>query len=302
MRRVLVGVLAAVLACTGLAGIPASAAFAMPRIHLTGGAPEVSRTYTATPSDPWPDDVTPHYQWFRGDHDQNHDSFVPIDGATGQSYTLVDADHYNTVLVEVTAYRDGSPIGRRSSAPSNWILYNMAPPVLSGVPRVGHTITATPGPWATEWWVTLSWRRTGVDIPGETGWTYRARPADAGKEISILAIGEYEYPNGVHPIDRYASRIRIRWSTRSILRGASSQRGRLNLTAIAYAAGADQSSVRGRLRVYDGTRLVRSAWLSGGRKKVSLSHLRRGRHQVRMVFETNRVFAGSSVTRTFTVR
>ena len=83
----------------------------------------------------------------------------------------------------------------------------MTPPVLTGKPHVGQTITAHVGAWAKEWHVNYFWRRTGRNIAGERGLAYRARAADAGKEISILAYGDYHYPDGVHPIDRYASRV-----------------------------------------------------------------------------------------------
>jgi hypothetical protein len=281
----------------------ANASAPLPRILLTGGAAQVSRTYTATASDgEWPEGSELSYQWYRGDHDGDADSFVPIAGATNQTYKLTDDDHWNTVKVVVQAFDGSTLVAERSSAATNWIMYNMAPPVLHGVPHVGQTITATLGVWATEWDTTLTWRRTSVPIPGENGLTYKARPADAGKEISLLALGEYEFPNGVHPIDRYASWMRIRWGTKSILRGSSPRRGVLRLTTIAYAAGADQSTVRGHVSVYDGKRRISQFWVPGGRKIVNLRGLRKGRHTIRMVFDQNAWFDASQTRRVFAVR
>jgi len=168
---------------------------------------------------------------------------------------------------------------------------------------VGQLITATLGPWVEDWHYSLTWRNTGVPIPGASGRTYRARPADAGKEISLLAYGEFVYPNGVHPIDRYASRMRIRWATRSIMRGASRSHGVLRLTAIAYAAGAKQSTVRGKVTLLDGSRQVSQFWVprGRGRKVLTLRHLSAGVHRFTMVFEQNPWFDASRSTRSFRV-
>ena len=284
--------------------VPANAAEPLPRVLLTGGAAQVSRTYTATISDDgeWPSHTELRYQWYRGDHDATADSFVPIQGAQGQSYKLTDDDHWSTIKVIVQAVDGSSVVAEKSSATTNWIMYNMAPPVLLGVPHVGQLITAKLGIWSTEWWTTLTWRRTSVPIPGVNGLSYRARPADAGKEISLLAYGEYEFANGVHPIDRYASWMRIRWATKSILRGTSPKRGVLRLTVIPYAAGANQSTVRGRVSLYDGQRRVARFWVPKGRKVVQLKGLRKGRHNMRMVFEQNPWFDASSGRRAFAVR
>ncbi len=282
---------------------PAEAAEPMPRILLKGGAAQVSRTYTATPAGrAYPSATVKRYQWYRGDRDADPNSFAPIPGATGQRYTLRDADHTHTVKVVVKAVRNGRVVGETSSATSNWIMLNMAPPVLHGVGLVGERINATLGPWAQEWRTRLWWRRTGVNIPGQNGLSYRARPADAGKEISLLAIGDHRFANGVYAIDRYAARMRIKWGTRAILKGTSKGPGRLGITAISYAKGAKQSGVRGRLAIYDGNRMIKRTWLRGGRKVVRFKHLRPGYHQIKMVFVSNPWYAGSRVTRTFHVR
>lgn len=285
-----------------LAG-PVQAAEPMPRILLKGGAAQVSRTYTATPvGRAYPSSTVRKYQWYRGNKQAEPSSFAAIPGATGQRYTLRQVDHRHTVKVVVKAVRNGRVVGQASSATSNWIMHNMAPPVLHGKGLVGERITATLGPWADEWRTRLWWRRTGVNIPGQTGLSYRARPADAGKEISLLAIGDYRFPNGVYAIDRYAARMRIKWGTRAILKGASKGPGRLGITAISYAKGAKQSGVRGRLAIYDGDKLVKRTWLRGGRKVVRFNNLRPGYHQIKMVFVSNPWYAGTRTTRTFHVR
>ena len=282
---------------------PAGAAAAMPNILLKGGAATVGYTYTATPSGrAYPAGSTPRYQWYRGAKDANEYSFEAIPGATSQRYTVRDADHMRTLKVVVRAVQGGSTVGQSSSPASNYVLWRMTPPALTGVPHVGRTITAHVGAWADEWNVKYYWRRTGNNIAGQNGLSYRTRAADAGKEISILAYGDYHYPNGVHPIDRYASRVRINWATRAILKGTSPAKGKLGITAISYAQGAKQSTVRGRLAIYDGSRMIKRTWLNGGRKVVKFKGLRSGTHNIKMVFVSNPWFAGSRVTKTFHVR
>ncbi len=302
-RSLIAGLLTALVSSLLLIAAPAGAAAAMPVILLKGGAAVVGYTYTATPTTrAYPSGSSPRYQWYRGDKQASDYSFQAIPGATGQRYTVKDADHMHTLQVRVTAVRNGSVVGQTVSSPSNFVLLRMTPPVLTGVSTVGQTITAHVGAWAKEWNVKYYWRRTGVNIAGQNGLTYRTRPADAGKEISILALGTYHYADGVVPIDRFASRMRINWGTKAILKGASPAKGRLGITAIAYAAGAKQSTVRGRLAIYDGSRMIKRTWLRGGRKVIRFSHLRSGTHSIKMVFVSNPFFAGSRTVRTFKVR
>ena len=282
------------------AAVPASATDPL-RVLLTGvpprsAAPTRPRSMAPGLSLRAPLPVVPRRQ---GRHDRQLPAY------RGRHQPAVQADRrrpreHGQGLVE--AYDGYTRVAEKASGASNWIMYNMAPPVLSGVPHVGQTIKATLGPWYTEWWTTLTWRNTSVPIPGQNGLTYTARPADAGKEISLLAIGEYEFPNGVHPIDRYAAWMRIRWATKSIMRGTSPSRGVLRLTVIAYAAGAVQSNVHGHVSLYDGTRRVSQFWVPKGRKVVQIKGLRRGRHNIRMVFDKNSWFDASRSTRAFAVR
>ena len=290
----------AMVASALLIASPAHAA--MPRILLKGGAAVVGFTWTATAyGRSYPSGSSPRYQWYRGDMDNDPDSYRPIAGATGKRYKVRTADHHKRIKVKVKAVRNGRVVGQQSSAPSNYVLWRMQPAVLSGTPQVGHTIKATLGRWTEDWRVRLYWRRTGNNIRGENGLTYRTRAADAGKEISLLVMADKRYPNGVYALDRRASRMRINWGTRSILKGTSPSRGRLGLTAIVYAAGTRQSTVRGRLAIYDGRRMIKRTWLRGGRKVVRFSGLRAGKHNIKMVFVSNPWFAGSRRTRTFYV-
>ena len=285
-----------------LTGAPAAQAYmAMPVIRLTGGAAEVTATYTAsTPDYTWPSGVTPRYSWLRGDKDGDVDSFAPIYGATNQRYTLTEADHAHTIRVQIRAIRDGEVVGERMSPSSNWVMYEITPPVLSGEGLVGSTITGKLGIWATEWDVTLWWRRGENILPDTNRLTYKAVAADAGKSISLVGLGEYEFPNGVHPIDRRVTHQRIRWEQHLALK-ASSSKGNLNVIMNSYAVRATQVKGSGSVTLYDGPRVLKKFWLTG-RRLMTFKGLHKGGHNLKLVFPENNFFTGKTVSTTVTVK
>lgn len=294
----LIGLLASVF----LTLVPAQAAMAMPSVILTGGAAEVERTYTAsTPGYKFASDINLRYQWYRGDHDATSSSYVPISGATGQRYTLRDVDHWNTVKVLVTAMRNGNVAGQRYSSSSNWIMYDVKAPILSGSGLVGHTVTGTLGIWATEWDVTVWWRRGTYIIPNTNSLSYKMKPQDAGKSMSLVGLGEHEFPNGVHPIDRDVTHISCRWGTQAFLSGRSTAPHKLNLVASARAAMAHKVQARGHVVVYSGKRVVKRTFVNGHRT-IKLTGLSKGPHKITMLFKRSQSFASTITSRTFVVR
>ena len=273
----------------------------MPRVLLKGGAAKLPNLH-GNPDQPLP---------------QRHDAPLPVvprgpprqcqqlprhQRSNRAQLQLKGADHRYTAKVVVRAVRNGHVVGTRDSAAFqlDHVQHGSSRALGREPGRPCHHREA--GHLVDRGWTKLWWRRTGNPIAGQNGLKYRVRPADAGKEISLLAIGEYEFPNGVHPIDRYAARSGWSGAPKPSCRGASPAPGRLGITAISYAAGAKQSIVRGRLAIYDGSRLVKRTYLKGGRKVIRFSGMRRGTHNIKMVFVSNPWFAGSRVTRTFTVR
>ncbi|KQP13175.1 cadherin domain-containing protein [Pseudorhodoferax sp. Leaf267] len=126
------------------------------------------------------------YQWVRGGTD--------IDGATGTSYQLVDADVGQPVSVRVS-WRDG--FGTAESLPSAAVgpvaNVNDAPtgaPVVAGTPREGETLVANVAAIAdADGLGTFSyqWLRDNVAIAGATDDAYTLGDADVGALISVRA-------------------------------------------------------------------------------------------------------------------
>lgn len=280
---------------------PAEARMRMPQIRLTGGGPTVTATYTAsTPGYRFARGVTPRYQWYRGASSGKTSTFRAIPRANKKRYTLKMADHGHSIRVAIRAVRNGKAIGRRLSPSSNRILHEVKAPKLSGIGQVGKTITGKLGVWSKEWRTSVYWRRGAARIPGANSLRYRARPADAGKSISLVGLGQYRFPNGVHAIDRRVTHKRIRWTQRLILK-ASSSRGKLFVTMNSYARRASQVRGNGKVFLYDGSRVIKSFRLNG-RRVMTFRGLRKGRHNLKVSFPTNNFFVGAKATRSVIVR
>jgi 5-hydroxyisourate hydrolase-like protein (transthyretin family) len=77
-------------------------------------------------------------------------------------------------------------------------VFNTSVPTIVGTPKVGRTLTSTPGSWTPNG-VSFSyqWTANGSPIAGATGATYRAHPAVVGKTIALQVSGlRSGYPSG----------------------------------------------------------------------------------------------------------
>ena len=210
------------------------------------------------------------------------------------------ADHGHRVKVAIRAVRRGKTIGRRLSPSSNRILHEVKAPKLSGIGLVGNTIKGRLGVWSKEWHTSVYWRRGAARIPGATSLRYRAKPADAGRSISLVGLGQYRFPNGVHAIDRRVTHKRIRWTQRLILK-ASSSRGKLFVTMKSHARRASQ--VRGTRQGVPLRRSTRPEELPTCRAKGhDLPRAAQGQAHPQAVVPTNNFFVGAKVTRSVIVR
>lgn len=125
--------------------------------------------------------ATLHRGWLRdGD---------PIRGANGRDYRPVLADLGHRLSYVVVATRPGyatQVLTSRALLVGRGQLKPGAPPRITGVPKVGRLLRASPGRWAPAPTVTsYQWVRSGVAIRGATGPTYRCKGADRNHGIRV---------------------------------------------------------------------------------------------------------------------
>ena len=127
--------------------------------------------------------VTTTYQWQRDG--------VGISGATGTSYTLVNADFGKSITVRATGKAPGYIDGFSTSIPisptSGDAIANVTAPTITGSPvAVGSRLTGNRGTWPTTYGTlsyTYAWLRDGAPIEGATSTNYTPVAADIGTDI-----------------------------------------------------------------------------------------------------------------------
>ena len=139
--------------------------------------------------------ITYTYAWRRCD--TNGNNCVTIGGATSPTYTLIAADVGSKVYSLVTATNSAGSASQRSYLSATALLgppVNTVRPMLSGVAKVGQTLTTTNGSWSGSAPFTFSylWRRCDtngnncVTIGGANGQTYVVTAADVGFKLFSL--------------------------------------------------------------------------------------------------------------------
>jgi surface antigen len=135
------------------------------------------------------------YQWLANG--------APIAGATGTSYTPTAQQVAVSLSVKVTASKAGYRSAASVSAPTaptapGTMAVTVAPKV-TGVPKVGGVLTATPASFApAATGATFSWLADGVVIPGANQPTLTLGPDQLGHRITASATGQRAgYTNGV---------------------------------------------------------------------------------------------------------
>ena len=160
-------------------------------VPSVGGTGRDGETLTADPGQ-WngtgPFEHT--YQWQRCDSSGCTD----IDGATGQTYDLTDADVGFMVRVVVTTTGPGGTDSKTSEALGPVVAQapgNTTAPSISGTPRDGQTLGSNAGEWSGTGPLDYSyqWLRCQGnncdEITGATGQTYQAGADDVGYELVL---------------------------------------------------------------------------------------------------------------------
>ncbi len=160
---------------------------------MIGGTPRVGEELTASTSGisdaDGLDDADFAYQWIRAGAD--------IGGATGSSYTPVDADEGTRLKVRVSFTDDAGNAESLVSAASAAV--EAAPPTntaatgapaIGGTPQVGKALTASTSGISDADGLddadfAYQWMRAGADIGGATGSSYTPGDADEGARLKV---------------------------------------------------------------------------------------------------------------------
>jgi len=191
-----------VVAALVLAGVASAAAPVNTAPPTISGTTTVGQTLTAS-NGTWSNSPTSFaYQWLRCNGGGNNCGAVA--NGTQQTYTLVGADAGHTLRVKVTATNaDGSASAQSAQtavvAPlsSSAAPKNTAPPTISGTPKVGQALTASPGSWSgNPTSFAYEWQDCNVDaavctnIAGATGTTYGVRLSDLGFRLRVVVTAK----------------------------------------------------------------------------------------------------------------
>ena len=150
------------------------------------GKPVLDGLLTAAPGRWSRDDVTLDYQWLVAGR--------AVDGATARTFRPRLTDVGSSVSVRVTARRPGYADAARTSIATATVtaerFARTARPALRGTPKVGGLLTARTPDWTPRSTVvTHEWTVDGVVVRGATGSTFRLRPQDLGRTVSVAVTG-----------------------------------------------------------------------------------------------------------------
>ena len=169
-------------------GVPSVANTSLPTIS---GTPRVGSSLTAT-SGSWSPStgLAVTYQWLVGGR--------AVAGASASTYTPTAADVGKTIRVEVTASAAGHASGKATSKataavvaatsppPVSTAITNATAPTINGTPKVGTTVTATPGAWSpANAAVAYQWLVAGSPVAGAVTSSYTPNASDAGKSLEL---------------------------------------------------------------------------------------------------------------------
>ncbi len=131
----------------------------------------------------WTPKASIAYQWVVGT--------AEVPGATSSSFTPRPQDVGKPVEVEILASRPGyltALVTSPATAPTRrGVFHSTEPPVVTGIPMVGHTLHSSTGSWSLDG-VTLSyqWYAGSQKIAGATSAAYPPTAAEAGQTLHVV--------------------------------------------------------------------------------------------------------------------
>lgn len=154
---------------------------------IVGGKAHVGAKLTANPGQ-WPAGTTVHYQWM------DNESWTPIRGATGATYTPTAADYTGKHTIVVTTWGTGP--GYTASEPAESGAYAVAAgtltksrPAIAGKAKVGKRLRAKHRTWTAGTSFRYRWYASGKKIRHATKASYKIAKKYAGKKITVRVTG-----------------------------------------------------------------------------------------------------------------
>lgn len=156
---------------------------------------------------------------------------------------------------------------------------NTAPPVISGAPDVGGTLSATAGQWNTPGLAfAYQWQANGADIAGATSGTYRVVASDQGKAITVVVTATKE---GLPPVHATSAAVTIRYqATVKLSLNRTFAFSWQPVTATVVVTSAATTAPAGQVTVRIGSKAITVPLDATGRATVTLPRQRWGLHSV----------------------
>ncbi|MFM7030197.1 MAG: S8 family serine peptidase [Micrococcales bacterium] len=149
----------------------------------------------------WDDGTVLRYQWLRNG--------TAIAGETKGTYETVPTDKGATIQVTVTATKIGYQTVTTTSvggviAEGTMVL--TPAPVISGTPRFGQVLSASPGTWDAGVKLSYQWLRDGQPISGATFSRYTLVGSDIGHQVAVSTYGTL---NAYQSVTTYGSPVNV---------------------------------------------------------------------------------------------
>ena len=156
----------------------------------------------------------------------------------------------------------------------------LTPPVISGTPHIGRTLTAGTGTWtSTGLAYRYQWRRDSAAITGATGRSYTLTAADRGKDIDVVVVATKAlHTDGTG----LSSALRAKAVPTVTLTGKSKHRHWATLIAMVAVPGVSDPGGRVKFRSHGKT--LGKVALQDGRAKLKLKGLTSGWKTFRAVY------------------
>ncbi|WP_084105190.1 leucine-rich repeat domain-containing protein [Demequina sp. NBRC 110056] len=147
------------------------------------GTPTVGYTLTANAGTFSPAASTVTYRWYRDGK--------AISGGTARTYRATTTDIGHRITVATTASRSGYSTSTQSStAVTIGRKLTAVTPSISGTAKAGSTLTVKRGTWGPGTVSTkVQWYVSGKAVSGATGSSFKVRPTDAYKSITVKVTG-----------------------------------------------------------------------------------------------------------------